>query len=261
MDSETRPPPPADILSRFSSRKLNLGCGFDVKPGYINVDLQDFHSPDLVGDITNLTMLPSVTFEEILAKDVLEHFHWRDTPRALYEWNRLLKPNGRLFVSTTYLNGLLRRFEAPGFSSIATQKLMIVNLFSMQNYQGDYHLTAFTERLIRFYLWAAGFEIEEIEIRDGWLFAIWARKVTDYSFQRLLDSDIESSEFVDACYKDILGRPPDPIGKRDNMAFLAQGDITRAQLIKNFLLSDEKQDKLTAEAPEFPLLFHEAQKD
>jgi hypothetical protein len=28
-------------------RRLNLGCGGDIKPGYVNVDLHDFGKPDL----------------------------------------------------------------------------------------------------------------------------------------------------------------------------------------------------------------------
>lgn len=32
-------------------RKLNLGCGFDHLQVYVNVDLNDFHNPNLVADI------------------------------------------------------------------------------------------------------------------------------------------------------------------------------------------------------------------
>ena len=55
--------------------KLNLGCGFDKRPGYLNVDFQAFHSPDLVADIRNLDTLPSDTFEEILGRRRAELLH------------------------------------------------------------------------------------------------------------------------------------------------------------------------------------------
>lgn len=256
-----RPPDPDDrhsILRGFASRKLNLGCGFDIREGYINVDRQAFHNPDLVGDILDLTMLPSVSFDEIVAQDVLEHFHWRDIPRALYEWNRLLRPAGTIFIRTMYLNGLLRKFESEGFASIPQQKLLMVNLFSMQKYEGDYHLCSFTERLIRFYLWVGGFEIDRITVREDWLFEIWATKVVDCAYQSLIDGIPDDIAFIKACYTNILERDADEGGLQSYAAQLAGGGITRGGLVRQLLVSDEKQDRMTATAPSFTLLFHEA---
>ncbi len=53
--------------------RLNLGCGWDLREGYLNVDVHDFHKPDLVADVTKLDMLPSGRYREIIAQDVLEH--------------------------------------------------------------------------------------------------------------------------------------------------------------------------------------------
>ena len=72
-------------------KKLNLGCGFDKRKGYLNVDFQDFHKPDLVADIKNLSMLPSEYFEEIIAQDVLEHFPKDETITVLKKWSTLCK--------------------------------------------------------------------------------------------------------------------------------------------------------------------------
>jgi predicted SAM-dependent methyltransferase len=59
--------------------KLNLGCGFDHRAGYLNVDMHPFTNPDLVADVLDLSMLPAATYDEIIAQDVLEHFRWCDT--------------------------------------------------------------------------------------------------------------------------------------------------------------------------------------
>lgn len=75
-------------------KKLNLGCGFDIRPDYINIDFQDFHNPDLVADIRKLDMLPSGLYDEVIAQDCLEHFPRCDTEPALFEWSRLLKTGG-----------------------------------------------------------------------------------------------------------------------------------------------------------------------
>src|SRR4051794_7895478 len=67
-------------------RRLNLGCGFDIREGYLNVDVNDFHKPDLVCDITNLRDLPANYFDEVLAQDVLEHIPRLKTQDTLAEW-------------------------------------------------------------------------------------------------------------------------------------------------------------------------------
>ncbi len=76
--------------------RLNVGCGYDIRPHFLNVDNGDWHSPDLVADITNLVMLPSGHFEEIVAQDVLEHIERGKQISTLREWGRLLSPDGVL---------------------------------------------------------------------------------------------------------------------------------------------------------------------
>ena len=57
-------------------RRLNLGCGFDHRDGYLNVDIKPEHEPDLLADIRDLSELPAGHFDEIVAIDV---------PRAPHE--------------------------------------------------------------------------------------------------------------------------------------------------------------------------------
>jgi predicted SAM-dependent methyltransferase len=96
---------PSQPLSRQligSHSKLNLGCGFDNRKDYLNVDMHAFTNPDLLANVTDLSMLPSAAYDEILAQDVLEHFRWSDTPRALFEWNRLQE--GRIPLHPDHLH-------------------------------------------------------------------------------------------------------------------------------------------------------------
>lgn len=159
-------------------KKLNLGCGFDIRQGYVNVDFQDFHKPDLVADVRELSMLPSGWFEEIIAQDVLEHPPRLDTPRALTEWSRLLCLGGLLYIcgcrislaSQSYLSALNGQIST-------TRKLLVQFLFGTQAYTGDWHLTGFTESLVRHYLNEAGFEIVTLAPKDHWLFEVTARNV------------------------------------------------------------------------------------
>ncbi|MBO9513995.1 MAG: methyltransferase domain-containing protein [Variovorax sp.] len=84
--------------SALGPRKLNLGCGFDIRPGYLNVDLHEWHKPDLVADITRLDMLPSGGFDEVVAQDVLEHLERHKVQGALDEWVRLLCEDGVIHI-------------------------------------------------------------------------------------------------------------------------------------------------------------------
>ena len=66
--------------------KLHVGCGYDKRPGYLNIDIDPACEPDilLAGNLDNL--LPRNYFVELLAKDVLEHIPRSETLRALLEW-------------------------------------------------------------------------------------------------------------------------------------------------------------------------------
>ncbi len=172
----------SDPTAQCMPRKLNLGCGYDVRKGYLNVDFQDFHKPDMVGDVRDLPTLPSGYFEEVVAQDVLEHLPRLDTPVALAEWNRLLSVGGLLHLRAPNVIGLAELCLAPERQSIDDQKMLIQCLFGTQAYNGDWHLTGFTEKLLRYYLEEAGFAVVRIDCKDHWLFEATARKIKDLVF-------------------------------------------------------------------------------
>jgi predicted SAM-dependent methyltransferase len=157
-------------------RKLNLGCGFDIREGYLNVDFQSFHNPDLVADIRKLEMLPSKFYEEVVAQDCLEHFPRCDTQPALAEWSRLLKSGGVLKLRVPNLVGLLGLFTRQDMQAIPEQENLVQCLFGTQAYNGDWHLTGFTQTLLSHYLTEAGFGNLQFSDRDHWLFEIVCTK-------------------------------------------------------------------------------------
>ncbi|PHM09240.1 class I SAM-dependent methyltransferase [Nostoc sp. 'Peltigera malacea cyanobiont' DB3992] len=157
-------------------RKLNLGCGFDIRSAYLNVDFQDFHNPDLVADIRKLDMLPSEFYEEIIAQDCLEHFPRLDTEPALAEWSRLLKSGGILKLRVPDLIGLLKLFSWKSNQSIEEQKVLVQCMYGTQAYNGDWHLTGFTQILLEHYLEEAGFHKIKFETKDHWLFEVTCQK-------------------------------------------------------------------------------------
>jgi len=79
------------------SKKLNLGCGTDTKPDYVNVDVYSLDGVDRVVDL-NATPWPwdDDSVAEIHASHVFEHLD--DMEETLRECARVLEPNGTLRV-------------------------------------------------------------------------------------------------------------------------------------------------------------------
>ncbi len=77
--------------------KLNLGCGKDIRDGYINVDIDDKHGPDIVHDL-NVFPWPwdDNSIEQIMALDILEHVD--DLVQVMDEMQRVIQSEGVLYI-------------------------------------------------------------------------------------------------------------------------------------------------------------------
>jgi SAM-dependent methyltransferase len=155
--------------------KLNLGCGFDIRPGYLNIDLNEFHSPDLTSDIVRLDNLPSDIYEEILAQDCLEHLKRSNVKLALKEWFRLLRKGGILKIRVPNLLGLLESLKIE--NSHDKREWIIQCIFGTQAYNGDYHLSGFTPPLLKSYLLNSGFTGVNFASKETeWVIIVEAKK-------------------------------------------------------------------------------------
>lgn len=78
-------------------KKLNLGCGSDIRAGYINLDIVGIQGVDVVWDIQKLPLpFNDGQFEEILCNDILEHLV--DYLPLMAELRRILANNGLLHI-------------------------------------------------------------------------------------------------------------------------------------------------------------------
>lgn len=81
---------------------LNLGCGTDIRPGFVNLDCSALPGVDVVHDLNSLPLpFKAATFDHIVAKDVLEHV---DYIPLLRELHRILKPGGELFIQVPHFS-------------------------------------------------------------------------------------------------------------------------------------------------------------
>lgn len=81
--------------------KLNIGCGFDKKPGYVNVDGFAECGPDILLDLeTTPWPFETDSVDEIYAKHVLEHIGqpFPVFAAVLKECHRVLRHDGRFHI-------------------------------------------------------------------------------------------------------------------------------------------------------------------
>lgn len=86
--------------------KLYLGSREYKPDGFLTVDIDTRHEPDIVADVTDLRVIKSNTVDEICASHILEHLPWPLSYKALGEWARILRPGGRLRVAVPDLAAL-----------------------------------------------------------------------------------------------------------------------------------------------------------
>jgi hypothetical protein len=217
--------------------KLNLGCGFDIRPGWLNVDLHAWHKPDLVCDVTHLHTLEDAVAGHILAQDILEHIHRERCLTALQEWNRVLKMGGLLEVRVPDVLAVADLMRRPEHNTVERHHAMLHCLFGSQGYEGDFHFNGFTELTLKDNLEQSGFELAMLKHKDEWLFDVLAKKVRHQPPPALLR--LASNEaFVDQAYQSILGRAPDDEGKAYALRMLASG-MPREVIVAQLRRSDE----------------------
>jgi hypothetical protein len=197
-------------------RKLNLGSGHDYRDGYINVDLYERHNPDLIADITELAMLPSGGYDEIIAQDVLEHLERNKVSAALAEWSRLMAEGGTLRIRVPSLVHMVLALCHPDNKSIEKADEINHMIFGTQAYSGDYHLTGFNTVILEARLAECGLKVCEATLLYGLVYEVLCRKcekLTDYE------------EIVHNLYFKHLRRPADPEGCAYYMKQLQEGKI------------------------------------
>ncbi|MBS1537195.1 MAG: glycosyltransferase, partial [Bacteroidetes bacterium] len=140
---------------------LNLGCGRDVRDGFVNIDLFSDDERVVGMDIHRLD-LPDNIADGILASDVLEHFSHRETDAILTEWARVLKPNGEIIIRCPSLRLQMLAYQ----KGIWDADIASYMIFGGQTNPGDYHCIGFDEQSIRKHLEKAGLEVLSFEEVD-----------------------------------------------------------------------------------------------
>lgn len=82
--------------------KLNLGCGDDIREGWINVNLFPHEGADIVWDLNKFPYpFKDKSADYILLDNILEHLD--DTVLTVFECHRLLSDTGTLEIKVPYM--------------------------------------------------------------------------------------------------------------------------------------------------------------
>jgi predicted SAM-dependent methyltransferase len=100
---------------------LNLGCGPDRRPGWVNADLG--LAGDLHLDVARRFPFADDTFALVFSEHLLEHLTEAAAARCLAEAYRVLRPGGVLRLSTPDLAYFVGQYQAPPDESLPHRRL------------------------------------------------------------------------------------------------------------------------------------------
>lgn len=137
--------------------KLNLGCGNDIIPGYINIDkYNNTGGVDINCDIMELPFEDG-TVDEIYISHVFEHIPINDTYIALDEWHRVLKVGGTLEIRIPDLEHEVKEW----LSTPDDEKWFKVHLiFGSQSHEGNTHFCGFNPGSLKSFLEMCGWKVD-----------------------------------------------------------------------------------------------------
>ena len=117
--------------------KLHIG-GKQIKDGWKILNIQKNDGVDFVGSISDLSQFDDNSIEEIYASHVIEHIDQKNIKKTLEGIYRVLKNDGKFYISVPDLDVLCRIFidnKAPAKVKFHVMRMM----FGGQTDEFDYH--------------------------------------------------------------------------------------------------------------------------
>lgn len=147
--------------------RLHLGCGFEHKPGWTNIDLVGA-SADIYWDLRRGIPFPRNSVNAIFHEHLLEHLPMTVGLRFTDECYRVLAPGGVLRVVVPDAGMLIRKYVAGDASMTEHAPTGLISVQSMFYDWG--HVAMYDAETLSDLLKAAGFgDVEQREFGKSWL--------------------------------------------------------------------------------------------
>ena len=118
--------------------KLNVGCGKDIRRGFINIDIVNIPGVDGVCDINDTLPFSNNSFDYIVCHDILEHVYLGKVLKELY---RVLEDNGIIEIRVPHFtssNNFIDPTHIKMFS-FRTFDFFVNNKNNRRDYYYDFH--------------------------------------------------------------------------------------------------------------------------
>jgi predicted SAM-dependent methyltransferase len=169
----------ADYLATHAAPRLHIGCGKNPLDGWLNTDYFPDDPAILHLDATARFPLPDNSVELIFSEHMIEHLPLAGGMSMIDQCFRVLKPGGRLRISTPSMEALIAIYQDPlkpayaayidyhrdhWFTGPLPTPAMIFNDF----YRNWGHLTIYDEATLRSLLERSGFvSIEPVPLGES----------------------------------------------------------------------------------------------
>lgn len=147
--------------------KLNLGCGPDVKDGYINIDTCPINDRVIKMDIRDLKY-EKESVDEIYARDVIEHLSLEDAKKSIKNWSEISKTGAKLFIQTICWDGIIRAY----YANVWNMEIVNYMLFAGKNWVDgssrpeDFHKSVYSSQFLISFLRKNQYDIDKIEVQS-----------------------------------------------------------------------------------------------
>jgi len=180
-------------LCRAELVLVNLGCGKDYHPGYINVDINLAYRRDMWLDLRNPLPFPTGSVDGIFCSHVLEHFPLDEAMHIVRECRRSLKLNGVFRVAVPDTEPAIRAYLEEDRSYFHGRGHSLGRLLSDHVLDNSNHRLLFDFSFMEELLTEGGFgTVKRCSFRQG----TWplSQKMAE------LDNREDITLFVEACW-------------------------------------------------------------
>lgn len=141
--------------------KLNLGCGEDIRKGYVNIDIQKLDGVNKVKSAEDLSDYADDSVDFVVAQHLLEYLPRKTMLKALTEWRRVLRPECALEIRVTDLAQLTKALYLNTISKeMGLHHEMVLSLiYGRQDSDYDIRHNGFTAEFLQGVLTGLGMRV------------------------------------------------------------------------------------------------------
>lgn len=171
--------------------KLNLGCGFNKLPGYLNIDVDESLQPDQIFDFTKKFPYRDDSVDEIVMYHVIEHIQKVFHPIIFHEIHRVLVPGGTLVVSFPEFLECAKNWQE---NYRGQRDFWEATIYGRQTSPHDHHVSLMHRDTFSNWLINIGFQTLYVgpEPTETYNSVIKAKKVKPHLYQEAMKQTLEN---------------------------------------------------------------------